>query len=51
MSEENKEKKSKKINQLKADEVNKKIEEYQASGNTAVKYYKHLVQRKQELGA
>ena len=48
---ENSEKKSKKVNRLTLEEINKKIEEYESSGQTNVKYYEHLLNRKKELGA
>jgi hypothetical protein len=42
--------KNKKINRLNGKDVAAKIEALESSNATGSKYYKHLLQRKQELG-
>ncbi len=42
--------KSKKVNRMNAKELAKKIEEVENTPMTSSKYYKHLLQRKKELG-
>lgn len=44
-------KKNKKINRLSQDVLNKKIEEMEKSNNIQCRYYKDLIQRKNELQA
>jgi len=43
-------KKTAKINRMDATKLASKIEELEKSGMTGSKYYKHLLQRKRELG-
>lgn len=43
-------KKNKKINRLEAKDIAGKIEALENSNATGSKYYKHLLQRKQEIG-
>jgi hypothetical protein len=44
------EKKTTKINRMDAGKIASKIEELEKSNMTGSKYYKHLLQRKRELG-
>lgn len=44
-------KKNKKINRLDAAELSARIEAIETSTMTGSKYYKHLLQRKRELGS
>ncbi|MBN2157975.1 MAG: hypothetical protein JW807_01175 [Spirochaetes bacterium] len=44
-------KKNKKINRLDPGELSSRIEAIEASAMTGSKYYKHLLQRKRELGS
>jgi hypothetical protein len=48
MSDEKKEKKSKKINKLTAEEITKKIGELETANATHMTYYKHLLQRQKQ---
>jgi hypothetical protein len=43
-------KKTKKVNRLNAKDISTKIEALENSHATGSKYYKHLLQRKQEIG-
>ena len=43
-------KKNRKINRLEAKDVASKIEALESSNATGSKYYKHLLQRKKEIG-
>jgi hypothetical protein len=42
-------KRNKKINRMSAQDLESRIEDIQKAGFTGSKYYKHLLQRKQEL--
>ncbi len=42
-------KKTKKINRLSFVELQKKISDFESSGQTKSVYYKHLIQRKREI--
>lgn len=44
-------KKNKKINQFSMDELNQKIEEMGKANQTKSRYYKHLLERRDELQA
>ena len=44
-------KKNKKINRLDANELTSRIEAIETSTMTGSKYYKHLLQRKREIGS
>jgi hypothetical protein len=43
-------KKTKKVNRLNGKDIASKIEALESSNATGSKYYKHLVQRKKEIG-
>lgn len=43
-------KKNKKINRMNVKDITAKIEALEKSNATGCKYYKHLLQRKQEMG-